>query len=243
MRNSRFIELLNLYVDQQLSSKDASDLEAAIAENPARRRTYEQYCRMQKACAVLFEQERSVAPSSRLLSVSLLEADRKIQRPHKPVALNRIFFPVGIAAAACLVLVLGRRPDSTRSGLAAIEQAAPAMAVSKAAPAEAKTVPVQLVSLREATVAPRINLYSVFTSRPPANAAMADDNSGDLVTEGANESNVSVAWMRDLELAPIATPSDRLTLKPVSATFEGRASRNRRSNGPTAEAAAFQFQR
>jgi len=59
--NARFIELLNLCVDDQLTPAEADELDAALLANPARRRTYEQYCRMSQACAQLFgtRQEKS----------------------------------------------------------------------------------------------------------------------------------------------------------------------------------------
>ena len=76
MKESRFIELLNLYVDQQLSPVEAAELEAEISKNPVRRRTYQQYCRMQKACNRLFEEERAQAPGSVTLSKALSDADR-----------------------------------------------------------------------------------------------------------------------------------------------------------------------
>ena len=61
MNDSRFIELLNLYVDQQITAAEATELEAELQENAERRRTYHQYCRKQKACTQLFEQERQAA--------------------------------------------------------------------------------------------------------------------------------------------------------------------------------------
>lgn len=78
MKESRFIELLNLYVDHELSAAEAAELEAEITANPARRRTYQQYCRMQKACTQLFETAREEAPASPLLQRSLEAADEKI---------------------------------------------------------------------------------------------------------------------------------------------------------------------
>ena len=50
MKESKFIELLNLYIDQQISPEDAALLEEAILQNPRRRQIYRQYCRMHKDC-------------------------------------------------------------------------------------------------------------------------------------------------------------------------------------------------
>lgn len=62
MNDRRFIELLNLYVDQELSDQEARELEREIADRPDRRRVYSQYCRMQRACVKLLEQQEAPAP-------------------------------------------------------------------------------------------------------------------------------------------------------------------------------------
>lgn len=53
MKDSEFIELLNLYVDHELSAADSAKLEAEVANHAARRKTYREYCLMHKACDVL----------------------------------------------------------------------------------------------------------------------------------------------------------------------------------------------
>jgi hypothetical protein len=61
MKQAKFIELLNLYVDGALSSAEAAELEREITADPARHKIYRQYCQMQKACTVLSERFRDVA--------------------------------------------------------------------------------------------------------------------------------------------------------------------------------------
>jgi len=53
MNDKKFMELLNLYLDREIGADDALRLEAEVASNPARRKVYDQYCRMQKACSML----------------------------------------------------------------------------------------------------------------------------------------------------------------------------------------------
>src|SRR3954471_19354076 len=123
MKETRFIELLNLYVDQHLSGEDASELEAEILRNPKRKRTYQQYCRMQKACTRLFENERIQAPASPALSRALAEADRKIVAfPETPKIWIRSPYVAGFAAvAACVAFALvrmNRMPESSGVDLA-----------------------------------------------------------------------------------------------------------------------------
>ncbi|MDB6093382.1 MAG: putative transrane anti-sigma factor [Verrucomicrobia bacterium] len=63
MKDSKFIELLNLYVDHQITADDAALLESEVRTNPDRRRVYRQYCQMQKACTQLGEVFRTEAPA------------------------------------------------------------------------------------------------------------------------------------------------------------------------------------
>lgn len=53
MNDREFIELLNLYIDHEISPEDAVRLEAEVMGRPDRREVYNQYCRMQKACSML----------------------------------------------------------------------------------------------------------------------------------------------------------------------------------------------
>jgi hypothetical protein len=53
MKESEFIELLNLYVDHEISPADAERLEAEVMAVPERRRVYHEYCLMHKACSLL----------------------------------------------------------------------------------------------------------------------------------------------------------------------------------------------
>jgi hypothetical protein len=63
MKESKFIELLNLYVDHHISPDDAALLEAEVRTNPEHRRVYRQYCQIQKACTELGEAFRSDSPA------------------------------------------------------------------------------------------------------------------------------------------------------------------------------------
>jgi hypothetical protein len=66
MKDREFIELLNLYVDREISATDALRLESEVVANPKRREVYDQYCRMQKACTMLsLEQIEASAPAER----------------------------------------------------------------------------------------------------------------------------------------------------------------------------------
>ena len=53
MSEREFLELLNLYLDREITPADADRLEREIRSNPGRHRTYLQYCRMQQAVRLL----------------------------------------------------------------------------------------------------------------------------------------------------------------------------------------------
>ncbi len=122
MNASRFTELLNLYIDQELSAAEASELEVEIARDPDRRRTYEQYCRMQRACTMLFESSRAQAPASGKLALAARAADEKVLtfptslvRPS--LLRSRTVWGACIgAAAACVATVLVLREPSIDGG-------------------------------------------------------------------------------------------------------------------------------
>ncbi len=90
MKESRFIELLNLYIDQQITPVEAAELEEDILANPRHRRTYQQYCRMHRACTLVF---------------ASAESDAVV--PLEPVARRSAwkYYAGGLAAAACIGFV------------------------------------------------------------------------------------------------------------------------------------------
>ncbi len=53
MNKSRFIELLNLYLDNELSAEEADELLHETRRDPRRYELYLQYCRIHKACSSL----------------------------------------------------------------------------------------------------------------------------------------------------------------------------------------------
>jgi len=97
MKESKFIELLNLYIDQQISPEDAALLEEAILQNPRHRQIYRQYCRMHRACTIVLDpgwtENAAQAAADRVVAFAAP------QRSH------RGYYVAGLAAAACIALV------------------------------------------------------------------------------------------------------------------------------------------
>lgn len=146
MKDSEFIELLNLYLDHEISAADAARLEMEVQHNPARRRVYQQYCRMQKACTMLAKD--FVADQSGAAAEG--EARKIVAFESRSSAWGPGLFAVGglVAAAACVAVVFVNRPtpEAPQAGssvpLAVVQP--PASAV--VAPAETKVMVAQLES-------------------------------------------------------------------------------------------------
>lgn len=211
MKETRFIELLNLYVDQQLTAAEATELETEIQRAPARRRTYEQYCRMQKACTQLFEQDRQAAPSTSKLSRALADADRKVVAFPEPrrVWLQRGLYATGVAAmAACVALVFVRvsptRPQSVAEQPAKSQPVAVATTVVQVEPVATAPAPeaVQAVAIPPAdpqTREMRKLYYAVLPVRQfvPVNAITTNGE------QAVAEERPDFSWMKNMEFAPL----------------------------------------
>lgn len=257
MNDRRFIELLNLYVDQELSPDQARELEQEIAHRPDRRRIYGQYCRMQRACVRLLEQQAAPAPRlAELRTATTTASDAEpvtiIQLPEDEVfrSANRgrrglVWMTWGsglVATAACvaLTLVLLREPAgsagaSTPMATIATPEPTPANAASASTPAFAAT---------EAAV------DSAAPARGPSYrpAVVLTDlqrgNSDQLVNSPNRIGQPSLEWLIERRLTPIrrlpleAYPYDVLTNE------SGPMFVNERTDGtvPT-ESITFEFRR
>lgn len=212
MNETRFIELLNLYVDQQLTAAEAAELEAELQHNPARRKTYQQYCRMQKACAMLFDREQKTAPSSKTLARALAEADEKIVAfpQQRPAWVFRGLLAGGAAAAAaCLVLVFVHR-GSVRQEDVASHPAPVAVAPAAVVATEVARVPESSVAAVAIPPAdPQLQsanhfAYSILPVRQLVPVTVVAPGAEGL----AENANPDFAWMKKVKLSP---------MRPVSA--------------------------
>jgi hypothetical protein len=220
MNDREFIELLNLYVDREISAEDARRLEAEVANHPGRREVYDQYCRIQKACSMLSEET---------LEASAAEA-----------ATNLISFPgarswrlgpmvVGLAAAAaCAVIILRHHAVSPTDGQLASVGQDRAGAIANPATYTDGTDGMKPVFL--------VRLPSVPAPRGSQGALFADT--------GAQAAQFN--WIGDIHMAPIfpSTNADFM-LGPkadMKAAVLGDAQVGRDAQEPV-EMTAFRFQR
>lgn len=76
MKDKRFLELVNVYLDGEISEAETLELESEIRSSAKRMDQYRRYCRMQKACMVLAEQSREEMATAGSNVVRLPEARR-----------------------------------------------------------------------------------------------------------------------------------------------------------------------
>jgi hypothetical protein len=141
MKDNRFIELLNLYIDRQITAAETAELEAEMQDNPRRRAIYRQYCQLHSATKQVYDSFRANAaspqPGQPAGRVVLSDIKRRSRW-------NWIHYAGGLTAAACLALVFVRfNAGTTPSGATPGKvEFAPAVQVAVLPPAPAKAVSV-----------------------------------------------------------------------------------------------------
>ncbi len=236
MKESKFIELLNLYIDRQISPEEAALLEEEILHNPRHRRIYQQYCRMHRACTLVFENIRAQADQGAGVEEVAGRAVGFAPRTRRPVW---GYYAAGLAAAACVALVAVQvflRPDrnSARGSLATAPAARPASAQTGLVKA---TAPVHM----DATAYPVSLRIGSLNARPL------------LVFSPGNLQGKTPLIVVKSPVAPPPVYTSPLTLRPSIEQFVFEQSpsissspkiyRNRQQMDGQTEMAAFQFQR
>jgi len=118
MKDQEFIELLNLYLDHEISAADARRLEAEVRANPARYQVYREYCRMHKACGKLAQQAE--------FRPTFVGIPSERRRPAERAVLLAFGSFVALAACVALAFALGAKRK--------VAPATPTEAVASAAP-------------------------------------------------------------------------------------------------------------
>ena len=220
MKDNEFIELLNLYLDHEISAENAARLESEVQRDPARRRIYHDYCRLHKACTLLAADATIEAPA-----VTEFASARRSW-------FSNIYAGAGLmAAAACAAFVFFNRAPVSNDGTA-LTGTAP-LAVNQttvtAPPAQAAREIPQTVTVR-----PRQDGFQpvVMRTRLDSNAA-------------PNETvqDLRLNWMEKMQLSSLPQASvDSLrfeTKSPVTTNPHQLGSKQ----SETFESAAWQFQR
>jgi hypothetical protein len=235
MTHTKFIELLNLYLDHQISGEEALQLEHEIKHHPGRLELYRQYCRMQKGCARLADNFRELAPAPQ--PASTLPLRRK--------AAGRTGWYAGIgalAAAACLTLIVVNRqpaPAAVQSPTSA-PQNGPAAGFAQAdRPLSARP----LLSMPAMPQTHQQVLQTVFSpamvaSNNPISAGDAIDAQS-LITQADID---RLDWMNRVQLQPLQLDDYSFQVRPAAAE-DHRTYRSRKPFDGNVEMTAFQFQR
>lgn len=241
MKDPEFIELLNLYLDHEISPGDAARLEAEVQGNAERRRIYREYCRMQKACRVLageFEEAAEHAP----------ESFDPIAVPAKSWRRTGSYYAAGaLLAAACVALVFvadgGRQPpggrlspvESSRGDAGNMTHTGLSMTQARSL---ARTVSMPAPVLRASETSLWVDPFSLTRNA----------RSDALLRAAAEEAAAQFAWMENIQLAPLEPPLRAETLHfeehPARLRSESRSYGSRLlPEDPKAEMSAFQFQK
>lgn len=244
MKDSEFIELLNLYLDHEISAADAAKLEAEVQTNPARRRVYQQYCRMQKACKLVAsdfqsETEEVAVPSDRKVvafdptAISAAALQRK--RAGRLYTLGTF-----AAVAACMaIVVVGRSRQQATHDNVAVTPAVVSQPIvaAPASPNADAAVPHGLVSLAQRPQATLVANPLLLTGNTRAEAVFA---------AAIEQANHQLAWIDSVKLTPLQVRSAaddlRFDTPPSSLRPEGRALGGRRAvTGEPSEMSAFRI--
>ena len=157
MKDNRFIELVNLYIDRQISAEETAELEAEIQANPRRRAVYKQYCQLHTATKQVYAGFRGQSTTAQAEA----PAGRVIRAEFVRRRTHWVNYAGAFAAAACLAFAFVRyNANSSAKNAIADSQApvqvaavtpapvAPAV-VPATAPATEPTYPQMLKALRQ----------------------------------------------------------------------------------------------
>jgi hypothetical protein len=250
MNDTEFIELLNLYLDHEISPASAARLEAEVQSNPARRHIYQQYCRMQKACRMIAADfqtepvETAVATERTIIAFNPAVAEAVALR-RKRTAVYAVGSFAALAACVALIFVgAGEKPSALQPGNATVVPVAVSAPSSPIVNPDATFVVSQSATPRGlVSLAPRPQPMMVrdplfLTGRSAAHTAVEGDS---------NHADNQLAWIHAVKLEPlqVRAPADLHFAATLSNT-EGRALGNRavtpqKTSQPTDEYLGFQF--
>ena len=234
MNDTKFIELLNLYLDHEISAEDATRLETEVQNNPQRRRLYHEYCRMQKGCQLLAKDFAGAAAAGIDRKIVAFESARPGRSPG-------LYMAAGFAAAAaCVAIIFMSRsreavvPQQTATGAAVGAVGKPAI------PASEEISPSAITKV-EMTPARRENLQRALAQ----NALGLSQSANPQTAFASLEQEKQFAWIYNTRLTPMQNVAvetlkfdARPTLRP-----DAQAVPNTDSLQKPTEMSAFSFKR
>lgn len=174
MKHDQFIELLNLYLDGEISQQESADLEREITQNPERRKIYRQYCQMQRACNMLSEKFRDAAETP------AAAGDNVVPFPSRPAAhWARTFSMVASGAvAACFVFIVVRTGLSPSTPGSLDREVTPAIAANPVPLFREQQIPVTTLAASENPSYLRVNSANPGDFAAAAGAVPASAQAG-----------------------------------------------------------------
>jgi len=230
MKDTRFIELVNLYIDRQASPAEAAELELEIQSNPRRRQVYQQYCRMHRATKLVYESFRSQAeqnnqPVRQPATIAQIQSRQRARR------MRWVYAASGLAAAACVAFVV------MRSGQAAPSELASASTLQAPAPV------VAVVNSQPAAVTPAAT--APLTTPAPLNRPALTADYAKLMAAFPDSDTRLLNLPASADGQQLESLFDDGVFDPRSSVIQLRtnAQQNRRNPRAQTEFTAFQFQR
>lgn len=233
MKESRFVELLNLYVDHELTQGEAAELEAELQRNPARRVRLKEYRALQRGCEVLFEADRSLAPRTAEVVRALRERRGEDSRPVRS-GWGDWSWSAGaataVAVAVIAAIVVGlpvRKEDSAAT--AAVATVSPAGAAS--------TLEMWDVTVPASPEARGLRMRSLWV---PASAEREPGSSFVAVA------SADLSWLDEVRLPAVRAPRPeelRFSERAIPVQAGESVPPSQRPLQATLEMTAFQFQR
>ena len=223
MNDREFIELLNLYVDHEISAEDSLRLEAEVLSDPSRREVYDQYCRMQKACSMLSEELMESAPDA---------APNVIEFPAQRRARILPVF-AGLAAAAAIALVFVNMRDK-----GAVRDLGATLATSGASAARPAAIAAYAPSVSD-------SMKPVFFVRMPSEQ-MTPGGRAIFSPIDTSSQMAQLNWIGAVHMTPVftaANPGFLLNPKTDLKAAVLTDSQNSRDDQEQSEMTAFRFQR
>jgi hypothetical protein len=115
MNDHRFIELVNLYIDREITAAETAELEVQIQSDPRRRAIYNQYCKINRATSLVYDSFRAQATEAPLpiagggTIAHFEDGQRQRRSPFR-------YYAGGLAAAACVAFAFMQYSSSSQSG-------------------------------------------------------------------------------------------------------------------------------
>lgn len=192
MKDSEFIELLNLYVDHEIGAEDARRLESEVNANPERRRLYRQYCMIHKACSLLAD-DCAAAPEERPAAV----------RDETPARVAWGWATgAGLMAAAAVAMLVYVRVHTSERAIASAVHAPVAEAVAVARPDSAASAQNPLKGLTPVLPLSELTRQSLGLAQTGPNQAISWVNTVNLPPM-AESGHQALPAVTPLQLSPM----------------------------------------